>query len=83
MVQNIFGTVAIWCVLENILLKFCPKKIVKIIIFLIKIIDNVLLRAIFRSIRAYSTDFLSIVQFSVFWHTFSVNFLLRIYITHI
>ena len=44
--------------------------------------DNVLLRTIFRGIGAYSTDFLSIVQFSVFWHTFSMNFLLRKFIIH-
>ena len=42
-------------------------------------IDNVLL----MGIGAYSTVFLSIVQFSMFWRTFSVNFLLRIYIIHI
>ena len=75
---------AIWCVLENILLKFCPQKISKNIHFFhIKIMDNVLLRTIFRGIRAYSPDFLSIVQFSVFWHAFSVNFYLRKYIIHI
>ena len=40
-------------------------------------IDNVL----FLGIKgAYSTVFLSIVQFSKFWRTFSVNFLLRKYI---
>ena len=33
-----------------------------------------------RGIGAYSPDFLSIVQFGVFWSTFSVNFLFRIYI---
>ena len=37
---------AIWCVSENITLKFCQKTIVKIVIFNIKIIDNVLLRTI-------------------------------------
>ena len=35
---------------------------------------------IFRGIGAYSPDFLSIVQFGVFWSTFSVNFVLRKYI---
>ena len=35
---------------------------------------------IFRGIGAYSPDFLSIVQFGVFWSTISVNFLLRKYI---
>ena len=30
-----------------------------------------------RGIGAYSPDFLSIVQFGVFWSTFSVIFLLR------
>ena len=39
-----FKNGAIWCVLENSLLKFCKKRIVKIFIFYIKIIDNVLLR---------------------------------------
>ena len=34
--ENIFKNGAIWCVLENILLKFCKKKIVKIFIFLYK-----------------------------------------------
>ena len=41
-------------------------------------IDNVLL----MGIGGYSTVFLSVVQFSMFWHTFSVNFLLRKYIIH-
>ena len=35
---------------------------------------------IFRSIGAYSPDFLSIVQLGVFWSTFSVKFLFRKYI---
>ena len=35
---------------------------------------------IHRDIGAYSPDFLSIMQFGVFWSTFSVNFLLRKYI---
>ena len=39
-------------------------------------IDNVLLLCI----GAYSTVFLSIVQYSKFWRTFCVNFLLRKYI---
>ena len=39
-------------------------------------LDNVLL----LGIGAYSTVFLSIVQFSKFWRTFSVSFLLRKYI---
>ena len=42
-----------------------------------KIIDNVLLRTIFRNIGAYSPDFLSLVRFGVLWVTVSVNFLLR------
>ena len=45
---------AIWCVLESILLKFCQKIILKIVIFYIKITDNVLLRTIFRGIAAYT-----------------------------
>ena len=56
------------------------KKIVKTLIFQIKIIDNVLLLTMFMSIGAYATDFLSIVQFSMFWRTFSVNFLLMYYV---
>ena len=68
---------------ENIFAKILSKKIVKIFIFHIEIIDNVLLRTLFRGIGAYSPDFLSIVQFSVFWHTFSMNFHLRNYIIHI
>ena len=42
-------------------------------------IDNVLL----MSIGAYSSVFLSIVQFIMFLRTFSVNFLLRKYVIHI
>ena len=65
---------AIWCVLENILQKFCKKKIIKkIVIFYMKIINNVLLRTIFRGIGAYCLDFLSLVRFGVFWSTVSVN----------
>ena len=56
------------------------KKIAKIFIFYIKIIDKVLLCTIFRGSGAYSLDFLSIVQRSEFWRKFSVNFLLRKYI---
>ena len=55
--EKIFKNDAIWCVLENILLKFCKKKIVKIFIFYIKIIDNVSAHTIFRGIGAYSPDF--------------------------
>ena len=40
---KIFKNGALWCVLDNILLKFCPKNC-KIFIFYIKIIDNVLLQ---------------------------------------
>ena len=69
--ENSFFKCAFWR-------KFCPKENATIFIFHIKIIDNVLLRTIFKGIGAYSPDFLSIVQFSVFWRTFSVNFLLRI-----
>ena len=74
-----------WCNLVRFgeyFLKFCPRKIVKIFIFHIKIRGHVLLCTIFRGIGAYSPDFLSIVQFIVFWHTFSVNFLLTMYIIH-
>ena len=53
------------------------KKNVKIVIFYIKIIDNVLLRTIFRGIGAYSPDFFSLVGLDVFWSTFSVNFLFK------
>ena len=42
-----FNNGAIWCVLENILLKFCKKKYCKNIYFYIKIIDNVLLRTLY------------------------------------
>ena len=77
--RKIFKNGPIWCVLENILLKFCKKKkIVKDFIFYIKIIDNVLLRTLYLGVLEYiySPDFLSIVQFGVFWGTFSVNFFL-------
>ena len=37
---------------------------------------------IYWGIGAYSPDFLSIVQFGVFWSTFSVIFLLRKYIKY-
>ena len=46
--------------------KIFSKKIAKIFIFHIKIIDNVLLCTIFRGSGAYSPDFLSIVQRSEF-----------------
>ena len=74
---------AIWCVLENILLKFCQINNLNIVIFYIKIIDNVLLRTIFSGIGAYSPDFLSLVRFGVFWSTVSVNFLLRKYYNYL
>ena len=45
--EKIFKNGAIWSVLENILLKFCRQIIVKIFIFYIKIIDNVLLRTLY------------------------------------
>ena len=74
-------------VLENIFLKFSSifcysfvKKIVKMFIFYIKIIDIVLLRTIFRGIGAYSLECLFIVQFGAFWSTFSKNFLSKKYI---
>ena len=50
-----FKNGAIWCVLESILLKFCQKNNLKIVIltfFYIKITDNVLLRTFFRGIAA-------------------------------
>ena len=53
--EKFFKNGAIWCVLESILLKFCPKFFLKkIVIFYIKITDNVLLRTIFRGIAAYT-----------------------------
>ena len=48
--ENFFKNSAIWCVLESILLKFCQKIILKLVIFYIKITDNVLLRTIFGGI---------------------------------
>ena len=39
-----------WCALKNILRKFCKKKIVKIFIFYIKIIHNVLLRTLYLGV---------------------------------
>ena len=38
------------------LLQFCQKKIVKMLIFYTKVIDIVLLRTIYRGIRAYSPE---------------------------
>ena len=63
-----FKNGAILCVLENILLKFGIKKVVKIFIFYIKIIDNVLLRTLYLGVleHTYSPDFLLIVQFGLF-----------------
>ena len=52
---------------------------VKMFIFYIKIIDIALLRPKFRGIGAYSAGCLCIVQFSVFWNTFSEKLLLRKY----
>ena len=46
-----------WCNLvhlENILLKFCKKKIVKIFIFYIKTIDNVLLRKLYLGVLEHT-----------------------------
>ena len=60
---------AIWCVLEDIYFaKILSKINLKNSHFYIKIIDNVLLRTIFRDIGActYSPDFLSLVRFGVF-----------------
>ena len=71
-----------WCNLVRFgkyFAKVLSKKIVKIFIFYIKIIDNILLSTLYLGvlIGAYSPDFLSIVQFGVFWSTFSVNFPLK------
>ena len=52
--EKILKNGAIWCVLESILLKFSQKKYLKIVIFYIKITNNVLLRTIFRGIAAYT-----------------------------
>ena len=52
--EKIFKNGAIWCVLENILLKICKKKIVKIFIFYIKIIDNVLLRTLYIGVLKHT-----------------------------
>ena len=81
--SHAFARGAIWCVSESILLKFCQKNNLKKVIFYIKIADNVLLRTIFRGIAAYSPDFLSLVQFGVFWSTVSVNFFLRKYYNYL
>ena len=75
-----------WCNLvrfREYIAKFCPKNHLKNSLFYIKIIDNVLLRTIFRSIAAYSPDFLSPVRFGVFWSTVFVNFLLRKYYNYL
>ena len=46
--KKIFLNGAIWCVLGNILLKFCKKKRSKNnLFFYIKIIDNILLRTLY------------------------------------
>ena len=52
--EKIFKNGAIWCVLENILLKFCKEIIVKIFIFYIKIIDNVLLRTLYLGVLEHT-----------------------------
>ena len=57
-----------WCNLVRLGVNFaaiCLKKIVKIFIFYIKIIDIVLLCTIFRGIRAYSPER---VFFGVIWY---------------
>ena len=77
--RKFFKNGAIWCVLEYILLQFCPIKIVKIFIFFIKIIDIVLLRTIFRGIEAYSRMFVYSAIWCVLEYIFR-NVLLRIYI---
>ena len=50
------------------------KKKIKIFIVYIQIINIVLLYTIFMSIGAYSSDFLLIVQFGVFWSIFPRTF---------
>ena len=52
--EEIFKNGAIWWVLENILRKFCKKIIVKIFIFYIKIIDNVLLRTLYLGVLEHT-----------------------------
>ena len=52
--EKIFKNGAIWCVLENILLKFKKKITVKIFIFYIKIIDNVLLRTLYLGVLEHT-----------------------------
>ena len=51
--EKILKNCAIWCVLENILLKF-RKKVVKIFIFYIKLIDNVLLRTLYLGVLEHT-----------------------------
>ena len=75
-----------WCNLVSFreyFAKFCQKNNFKNSHFYMNIIDNVLLRTIFRGIGAYSPDFLSIVRFGVFWSKVSVNFLLRKYYNYL
>ena len=75
-----------WCNLVRFREYFATilsKNNLKKVIFYIKITDNVLLRTFFRGIAAYSPDFLSLVQFGVFWSTVSVNFLLRKYYNYL
>ena len=83
--EKIFKNCAIWCVLKSILQNFLSKNNLKYSLFLykFKIIDNVLLRTIYRGIAAYSPDFLSPVRFGVSWSTVSVNFLLRKYFNYL
>ena len=61
-----FKNVAIWCVLENILLKFC-KKNCKNIHFYIKIIDHVLVRTLYLGVLEHtpqiSCQFCNLVSF--------------------
>ena len=57
-----------WCNLVRFR-KYFAKILSKNSHFYIKIINNVLLRTIFRGIVAYSPDFLSLVRFGVFWST--------------
>ena len=74
--EKFFKNGAFWSVLGYILLQFCPKEIVKMFIFYIKIIDIVLLRTIFRVLE-HTPECLFIVQFGASWNIFSENVLLR------
>ena len=79
--ENFLRNGAIWCVLENILLKFCEKKCKVNIYFYIKTMDNALLRTLYLGVLEHTPRFLvNCAIWCVLKHIFREHSLKKIYI---